>query len=398
MTVSDWFSTASFKFVHTHNLVYNTCWEDPRIDRIALELRPTDTVAVITSAGCNVLDYALLGPKRIHAIDMNYRQNALLELKLSAIRNLDYDAFFQMFGRGSLPEFKQLYRSKLRSDLSPRAQCYWDDHTRFFTQGGRRSFYYYGTAGLFAWMMNVYLDKRPRLRDGVNALLSAGTVEEQQDIYFGWFYEAFWNRFLRWAVGRDTTLSLLGVPRAQRLQVERHFDGGIAQFIEECLETVFAYLPLGDNYFWRVYLTGQYAPNCCPEYLKEENFLQLKGGLADHISIHTDTVQGFLDKTEEPISRFILLDHMDWMSANARDALAAEWQAIINRAAPDARILWRSGGMKVDFIDPIEVQVRNERCNVGELLNYNTELATELHRRDRVHTYGSFYIADLASV
>ena len=47
---------------------------------------------------------------------------------------------------------------------------------------------------------------------------------------------------------------------------------------------------------------------------------------------------------------------MDGMAAFARPVLAQEWQAIINRATPDCRILWRSGGVKVDFIDPIEYQ------------------------------------------
>jgi S-adenosylmethionine-diacylglycerol 3-amino-3-carboxypropyl transferase len=32
---------------------------------------------------------------------------------------------------------------------------------------------------------------------------------------------------------------------------------------------------------------------------------------------------------------------------------------------------------------------------LSEYLSYNRELATELHQKDRVHTYGSFYIADL---
>jgi S-adenosylmethionine-diacylglycerol 3-amino-3-carboxypropyl transferase len=31
-----------------------------------------------------------------------------------------------------------------------------------------------------------------------------------------------------------------------------------------------------------------------------------------------------------------------------------------------------------------------------ELLTYHKELANQLHQLDRVHTYGSFYIADLA--
>jgi S-adenosylmethionine-diacylglycerol 3-amino-3-carboxypropyl transferase len=44
------------------------------VDRQALDLRSDDTMLVITSAGCNVLDYALPGPTRIHAVDADPRQ------------------------------------------------------------------------------------------------------------------------------------------------------------------------------------------------------------------------------------------------------------------------------------------------------------------------------------
>ena len=50
MSVLDWVSGRVFKFVHGNNLVYNTCWEDPRLDRVALQIQPTDNVLVITSA------------------------------------------------------------------------------------------------------------------------------------------------------------------------------------------------------------------------------------------------------------------------------------------------------------------------------------------------------------
>ena len=53
-----------------------------------LELGPDDNVLVITSAGCNALDYALAGPRHVYAVDLNPRQNALLELKKAAIRAL----------------------------------------------------------------------------------------------------------------------------------------------------------------------------------------------------------------------------------------------------------------------------------------------------------------------
>ncbi len=92
-----------FNLVHGRNIVYNQCWEDPRLDRIALKLTPEDRVVVITSAGCNALDYALAGAGHVHAVDMNPRQNALLELKLAAAKSLDYEDFFQLFGTGRCP-------------------------------------------------------------------------------------------------------------------------------------------------------------------------------------------------------------------------------------------------------------------------------------------------------
>lgn len=43
----------------------------------------------ITSAGCNALDYVLQEPEHDFAVDLNPAQNALLELKLAAIRGLE---------------------------------------------------------------------------------------------------------------------------------------------------------------------------------------------------------------------------------------------------------------------------------------------------------------------
>ena len=77
---------AIFSQVHGGNLVYNTCWEDPRLDREMLNLQPDSRVVMITSAGCNALDYLLDGPAQIHAVDMNPRQNALLQLKIAMIQ------------------------------------------------------------------------------------------------------------------------------------------------------------------------------------------------------------------------------------------------------------------------------------------------------------------------
>ena len=395
MSILDWFSGRVFKFVHGNNLVYNTCWEDPRLDRQALNLGPTDNVLVITSAGCNSLDYALCGPNQVHAVDMNPRQNALLDLKKSAIKGLEYEDFFQMFGQGHLTGVKRVYQEKLRRELPAWSQQYWDKNIRFF-DNKRTSFYFRGTSGAFAKWIGVYIDNVIRVRNHMNDILAAKNVAEQREIYEKHLKQRFWTSLIRFFMDRDATLSMLGVPKAQRKQIDTQYEGGIVKFIEDCVEAVFAKLPLADNYFWRVYLTGSYTPECCPEYLKPDNFQKLKAGLVDRVSTHTDSVQAFLEQYQGKISRFVLLDHMDWLADKLFPILELEWQSILDKAAPNSRIIWRSGGLRTDFLDHVQVQSNGKLTRLPHLLTMHPELAAEMHAVDRVHTYGSFYIADLA--
>ncbi len=388
---------AWFNLIHSKNLIYNACWEDPRLDRVALDLGPDDTVLMITSAGCNVLDYLLLEPRHIYAVDVNFRQNALLELKLAGIRALEFDDFFSMFGRGSLPHYRTVYQQRLRAFLSPIARAYWDRRITYFSgEGWQNTFYYHGTTGMVARMANMYATRIAGVKENINALCHAQSLEEQRDIYYGIsLHNIFLKPYVRWLLSQDMTLSFLGVPRPQREEVERDYPGGIMKFIEDCVDAVFTRIPFWDNYFWQVYLRGAYTPTCCPEYLKQENFARLKTGLIDRIGIHTCTLTNFLHTHDASVSRVVLLDHMDWLSSVNHIALQQEWQALIDHAEPGTRFLWRSGGLQVQYVDPIEVVRGGQRHRIGDLLTYYPDLATTLHAQDRVHTYGSFYIADL---
>lgn len=396
MAFKDWVNRRIFTTVHGNNLVYNTCWEDPRLDRVALEFGPDDNVLVITSAGCNALDYALAGPKHVNAVDMNPRQNALLDLKMSAIRNLEFDDFFKMFGEGRLPGIKNIYQDKLRSELPDWSRSFWDKKIKWF-DNRRKTFYHRGTSGAIARMICIYTDRVIRVRPQLDSLLNAESIEEQKEIYEKHLKKKFWSGLMKFTMNRDTTMSMLGVPKAQRRQIETQYEGGLVKFIQDCMESVFVELPMKDNYFWRVYMNGKYSRECCPEYLKEDNFAKLKGGVVDNVSTHTDSVQGFLEKYDGQISRYILLDHMDWLSDQFFPLLESEWQAIVDRAAPGARLIWRSGGLRTDFIDEVQVNRNGEIQKISPMLSYNSELASQLHEKDRVHTYGSFYIAELGA-
>src|SRR5690606_21473114 len=172
-----------------------------------------------------------------------------------------------------------------------------------------------GLSGAVARAARAYLATRPGLRDAIADLLAARDLGEQQAIYDQRVEPRLWNAAVNWLISRQATMSLLGVPHAQRRLVEAQHDGGVAGFIRAAVQFVFRQLPLADNYFWHVYLTGRYRPDCCPEYLRHANFQRLRDGLVDCIETHTTTVTAFLQANEEPVTRFVLLDHMDWMSS-----------------------------------------------------------------------------------
>jgi S-adenosylmethionine-diacylglycerol 3-amino-3-carboxypropyl transferase len=86
---------------------------------------------------------------------------------------------------------------------------------------------------------------------------------------------------------------------------------------------------------------------------------------------------------------------MDWLGQHNQSLLARQWQALLDRSAPQARVLWRSGGTRCDHVNRLPIEWRGKRQSLGELLNHHTDWAARLHAQDRVHTYGSFYIADV---
>lgn len=390
-SLMDRFDAGIFNAIYSRNLVYNACWEDPAVDRQALALGSDDSVLVITSAGCNALDYAIAGPRKVYAVDANPRQNALLELKIAGIRALAFDDFFAVFGEGYHPDFRNLYRQRLRPQLSAFAMQWWDKHQDWFANP-RSSFYFHGLSGIVARSCRAYFGLRPRLKHALTALFQARDLSEQRVIYDDRVAPLMWNKPMNWLLSQQFVMSLLGVPYPQRKLVEAQHAGGIAGFVREAVQYVFRQLPVSDNYFWQVYVAGRYTRECCPEYLKADNFAALKHGRVDAIETHTTLITDFLRGHEQPITRFVLLDHMDWMSSYYPQALAEEWELILRRAAPGARILLRSAHAQPAYLDTLRVGAN--ALPLRQVLNFQDELAQSLHQHDRVHTYAGFVIAD----
>lgn len=376
---------AWFRHVHGSKLIYNTCWEDPRADRALLGLAPGSRVAMITSAGCNALDYLLDDPAAVHCVDLNPRQNALLELKIAALRRLEFDDLFQVFGEGRHPRFAQLYRQALRPGLSAAAADYWDRHGDWFDGRGRGSFYFRGASGDVAWLVRRLLKlTRPRLRQELLALFEAPDLAAQKAQYAR-IEPRLFGPVLRTLIRQPWTLSLLGVPRAQRDLITRQYPGGVSAFVQDKLRWLLTELPIRDNYFWRLYLHGRYTRACCPNYLRPEHHATLRDRV-ERIGVHTTSFTRFLEAEQPPFTHFVLLDHQDWLWAHDHAALDSEWRWILKRSAPGARVLLRSAALRVEFLPEFAS---------AQLL---PQIAAERwHPRDRVGTYGSTLLAEVAA-
>lgn len=386
-----------FRLVHRNNLVYVVCFEDPAVDRCALNITPNDSVLTITSGGCNSLDLVLAGAARVYAVDVNPLQTALLELRIAAIRCLEHESFFALFGHGSSPRWREMYHDALRRELPEGARTFWDRHMFWFAgRGWRNRFMYQGSAGLIHKLLRDYAYGTCDLGDAIEDLRSATSVDDQREIYARHdVRRRFGTRLFRWFMARPLTLSLLGIPWQQRDEIEAHHADGIAGYALDAVQRALTQTLLRDNYFWRGILEGGYTAKCCPEFLKPAEFARLKSGLIDRLFVHSGTVTDFLRTTHEPVTKLSLLDHMDWMSGNDPAALAAEWTAILEESPNGARIVFRSAAREVRYLDTIEVQHLGRPTRLTDHFVAHAELAHKLYARERTGIYGSYHVVDL---
>jgi len=209
-----------------------------------------------------------------------------------------------------------------------------------------------------------------------------------------------WSGLLKLIIKSEVYLSWTGIPLPQQklLASTAGSNARIATWIKAQIDYVCTELPFQDNYFWRVYIKGCYTKECCPEYLKEENFRKLKKSIGK-ISITTETVTEFLQRnpSHNKISTFILLDHMDWM-AEKPQLLTEEWTEILKNVNENPKFLWRSAASNADFVLQTNVNRGHDSpLPLKDILEVDEALSARLHPLDRVHTYTSLYVASLKS-
>jgi len=320
-------------------IIYNISWEDPAIDHTVMHMTDKDVVLTISSAGCNVLDYLCEGPKKIIAVDMNWAQLHVLELKVVCIRTLTWDQFFAIWGRSDYKVFTSVYDSKLRPLLTEGTREFWDSNKNLI----RDNFMYAGTSGLMAKLLSLPL-KLAGIREKVR---SREEFSGSGGILFNLTLKlcsitSLWSFFA----------PLGGVPLEQLNLVMRNPQ----VFVDRLVEVLTTRIWKPNNYFYYGYIVGEFAPDCCPRYLEEKNFPLLKQRW-ERVKIFYGTwADAAVEEGPGSITIASLLDSMDWMPP---DMIASNLERVVaNMDKKKGRIFWRSFADKVH--SPVLAHLKGE--------------------------------------
>ncbi|EOD49122.1 putative betaine lipid synthase protein [Neofusicoccum parvum UCRNP2] len=204
--------------------IYAFTWEDSRVDARLLQVKSSDVILAITSAGDNILSFALEKPKRIHAVDLNPAQNHLLELKVAAFTALGYADVWKLFGEGKHESFRSLLITKLSPHLSSLAFQFWLHHgDETFSPSGKGLYSTGGSGYALNWVGRLL--RFVGLEKEVEKLCAAETLNEQREIWQRSIRKVLLSRLLAWAVvGNERWLwKALGVPPNQRNMIEEDY-------------------------------------------------------------------------------------------------------------------------------------------------------------------------------
>jgi S-adenosylmethionine:diacylglycerol 3-amino-3-carboxypropyl transferase/ubiquinone/menaquinone biosynthesis C-methylase UbiE len=366
-----------------HTYIYNLSFEDGSVDRNIMNFNSNDVLLCITTGGDNILNYLIDGVKKIHTADINKHQNFLLETKIGMMKVLSRDDFFKVLNsRNKNSEGYKLFLDNLeqiKENMSPPGKIWLDENktefSHFIESGSVKYtakilnfiFWYYGSSGIF----------------------QCNSIQEQIQFYHKNELEKKIKKIINFFCNSVILFfckTLVGVPIKQLELI-----GNVNDFFVDMFKYVIFNTELKKNYFFYPYCNGSFSEECCPDYLKEKNYLKVRDRL-DRITIHTDFIGNVCKKVAEKgdvITKAILLDHMDWLEEGQ---IMKEWELYKKYCDKDCIYLWRSASKKkyigclneLDYIEHYVLDHKKETFIKGEDKFF-----------DRIGTYYSTYMAKI---
>ena len=257
---------------------------------------------------------------------MNPVQNALLALKIAAIRQLDHPGVLAFFGLNPSHTRPATY-ARLRGELPPTARALWDARPGTIARG----IWY---AGLWEKVLAFGARGNGLLRGrAVRALFDAPDLATQAAIWARRFDDRIWRASLR-LLGRPWVWTrVIGEPGGAFLPAPAAVEARLAgAFTRAAGSFLFR-----DSDFAALMLRGRHDPRALPLHLRPESFAQIRAALP-RLRIAEGGLTNLPDLKLGPVDAFSL---SDFGSYTDRRAYAACWSGVLSVAAPGARFAER---------------------------------------------------------
>ncbi len=350
---------------------YAQVWEDADVLIAGLDIRASDTVVSIASAGDNALALLGAGADRVIALDLNPAQLACLELRVAAYASLTHEELLRLVGSrpAASGERRELYR-RCRSSMSQAARAFWDANPTGVDGG-------IGEAGKFEAYFRLF---RTRVlpfvhrRATVAALLRGGTPDERERFYrerwdtWRWrlLFAVFFSRFVMGRLGRAPAFF-------------KYVEGSVADRILARTRYALTALDPAENPYLHWILTGTHG-EALPWALRAENFERIRCRL-DRLSWHELTLEAFLERRDGPVDKFNLSDIFEYMSPENSARL-------LGRIAHNSR-----PGGRIAYWNMLAPRARPE--SLAHVLRPREDIAAPLFAMDRAFFYSAFRVEEV---
>ena len=348
---------------------YSQCWEDPDILTKALKISADDIVLSVTSGGDNAIALLLCNPQKITSIDLNYAQNYLLELKLTAAKVLTYDEYLSFLGITDSSNRGDSF-SKVKQYLTPEASLFWSNHYTAIETGVINS----GRFEKFLNSFRKYLLPLVHSSKTITQFVTVSSLKQQREFYKNRWNTKRWRMYFRLATSR----SILKYFARQRGMFKYTKMKMVSDEYLKRLKSNLSNIPLTNNYFLHYCLTGGFGKTL-PAYLQKKNYALLKKNKTSKLSIVSSNTLTYLKSVpDNSYTKYNLSDIFEALSDNETNML---WEEIIRTSKKDAVIVYWDNLLS----NPVPARFSN-------IVKSEKQLERKLSSKDRVFFYGDFHI------
>jgi S-adenosylmethionine-diacylglycerol 3-amino-3-carboxypropyl transferase len=302
--------------------------EDWDVEKQALRINPGDHILCVTASGDRPLHLLMTDCAKVTSIDMNSSQNHLLELKIAATSQLDYEEYLAFLGCETTNHRFSMFK-KIKSHLSPEAAIYWNNNKKMIELGVIYQ-------GMVERLTRVAAKCFKLLRQKkIDTLLSFTDIEAQREYLtkewdtLPWrsIFEIFLNSHISKFLLRDPGLNSY---IDSSIKPGKYIYQRMLRYLQSNLARKSALIQL--------ILTGHILPEAYFPYLTFDGYSSIRKN-THKLDLRTDNIIQFLhNHNANAINGFSMSDIASYMPQTVFETLL---EGIKHAAAPSARFCLR---------------------------------------------------------